>query len=86
MSQKNNQPGNKSASESTEAQLDAANLDQALRKIMAPDRLEGKDCSLDLYLYASGQMNAEEASRFERHIAECRQCKADLEVFQKMKK
>jgi hypothetical protein len=58
-----------------------ADLEQVLRAKLSPSHADGLPCSESLYLYASGQLSAEESARFKLHLAECMVCRADLAHF-----
>ncbi len=59
-------------------------IEAGLREILSPRYLDGKGCSVELYDYASGQMNTKEAADFELHLQSCAQCRDDLEIFRNL--
>ena len=59
-------------------------LEKGLGLLLSPDRADGEACARDLYRYASGDATPEEAAAFESHLAECRQCREDLEALGSM--
>ncbi|HEY3451330.1 MAG TPA: zf-HC2 domain-containing protein [Myxococcales bacterium] len=57
-------------------------VEKGLRRLLSVAAADGDACAPgDLFRYASGEATREEAEAFERHLARCDSCRADLEVF-----